>query len=206
MIFRRVLVPLAAAALVLSGCGGDGGAKANPTQANPGNDDFTEGEVKPTSKTARFGQPATVAGADGGHLTVTPVGVLYHRGPYTSGLEGPANGWYAAVALRVEAVGGQDRPLAPAEGGGWRWRAGEQQIDTVDGNTATSPWVGEVPEFGDPILPGRPQAGVVTFDVPAKGGELQYVAADGSVTSWTVPAADTGSGLDKVRARIKLFS
>lgn len=201
---RRVAAPaLLAAALVLSGCGG-GEAEGNPPPAPPGDTAGAQAAQQP--KTHQFGQAATVAGAGGGQLRVTPVGVLYHKGPYNSGVEGPANGWFVAVAARVEAVDKQDRPPAPIEGGGWRWRSGEQQYDTGDGNATTTPWVGEVSEFGDPILPGKPQAGVVTFDVPAKGGELQYVAADGTVTSWTMPAADTGSGLDKVRQRIKLFS
>lgn len=203
---RRVAVPLTlAAALMLAGCSGDGGDTAEPPAAAKPNDDFTQGEIKPTSKTYTFGQSAVVVGAAGGQLTVTPVGVLYHRGPYQGG-DKPENGWFVAIAARIEAVGKQDRPPAPVEGGGWRWRAGEEQFDTGDGNATTTPWVGAVPEFDDPILPGKPQAGIVTFDVPQRGGELQYVDTTGSVTSWTMPSADTGAGLDKVRARIKLFS
>lgn len=198
---RRVLLAAASVVLLAAGCSNGTSGAQEPAEKAP------QAPAAPAApKTLGFGQAATVTGAEGGQLKVTPVGVLYHRGPYTSGLDAPANGWFVAVAVRIEAVGKQDRPAAPIEGGGWRWRSGEQQIDTMDGNSSSTPWVGEVSEFGDPILPGKPQAGVITFDAPAKGGEFQYVTADQVVTSWTVPAADTGTGLAKVRARIKLFT
>ncbi|RMI39866.1 hypothetical protein EBO15_28270 [Actinomadura harenae] len=58
-----------------------------------------------------------------------------------------------------------------------------------------------------PIEPAHPEIGIVTFDVPIKGGRLLYVdPGDHSITSWTLPTADQGTGLDKVRKRIKLFS
>jgi hypothetical protein len=198
---RAVLAPAVVAALLLSGCSSDSGE--DPVQQPPAAQPAEQTPATP--QTHQWGQAATVTGAEGGQLKVTPLGVLYHRGPYR-GVDGPANGWFVAIALRIEALDRQDRLVAPAEGGGWGWRSGEQQIDTIDGNATSTPWVGEVPEFGDPILPGKPQAGVVTFDVPAKGGELQYTSADGVVTSWRVPAAATGSGLEKVRQRIKLFT
>lgn len=196
-----VVTAAVAVAALAAGCS-SGSPASSPRQTEPP----TQASAQAAPKVTQFGQPATVIGAGGGQLKVTPVGVLYHRGPYTSELEGPANGWFVVVAARIEAVGKQDRPPAPIEGGGWRWRSGEQQIDTGDGNTGTTPWVGEVPEFDDPILPGQPQAGVITFDAPAKGGYLLYVGVDGAVTSWTVPDADMGTGLAKVRARIKDFS
>lgn len=208
---RRVAVPFTlAAVLVLAGCSGDGGDTAEPPAAAQPNDDFTQGEVKPTSKTYTFGQSAVVVGAAGGQLKVTPVGVLYHRGPYNSDLDGPANGWYVAVAAKVEAIDSPEAVAGGAGGGGFHWRGSGQTIWSGDGNATSAPWAGAVNGFGVdvPIEPGSPEVGVETFDVPAKeGGRLLYLSPeDNSITSWPLPAEDTGTGLDKVRARIKLFS
>lgn len=85
-----------------------------------------------------------------------------------------------------------------------------ETISGTDGNASSTPWVGAVNEFGAdiPIEPGSPEVWIETFDVPAKdGGRLLYLSPkDNSITSWPLPSADQGEGLDKVRARIKKFS
>lgn len=200
---NRRLFAVLTSVLLAAACSSSGGAKNAPKD-----DGYTEGVITPAAaKNYPWGQPATVVGENGGQIKVTPLGILYHKGPYTSGVQGPANGWFVAIALRAEAVNKQDDFVAPIGGGGWRWRGQEQTIDTVAGNATSAPWAGSsVPHFGDPIEPGSPEMGVETLDIPVKGGRLLYVAADQSITSWDLPAADTGTGLDKVRARIKEFS
>jgi hypothetical protein len=200
---RRVLFAAASVALLAAGCSnGSTGVTA------PADKTSAQAPAAPAApKTLQLGQAATVTGENGGQLKVTPVGVLFHKGPYNSGLDGPENGWFVAVAIRAEAVSQQDRLAAPISGGGFRWRGQEQTIWSGEGNASGTPWVGSVPEFGDPIEPGSPEMGVETFDVPTKtGGRLLYINADGSLVSWQLPATDTGTGLAKVRSRIKLFS
>ena len=198
----RLLATAALAAVVaLSGCSSSGGKAGAPK-----NDDFTEGVVTPGApKTIPWGQPGEVVGENGGKLKVTPLGVLYHKGPY-KGVDGPENGWFVAIVMRAEAVSQQDDFLAPASGGGFRWRGQGQTLWGGEGNATSAPWVGAVPAFGDPIEPGEAAVGVETYDAPVKGGRLIYINQDESIVSWTLPAADTGSGLEKVRKRIKEFS
>ncbi|MFG2006841.1 hypothetical protein ACGFNU_47620 [Spirillospora sp. NPDC048911] len=195
-------VLLVATLLTSTACGGTN----DEPGAAPKNNDFTQGVVTPAApKNLPWGQPGIVTGESGGQIKVTPVGVLYHRGPY-KGSDPPENGWFVAIALRAEAVTKQDDFVAPAGGGGFRWRGDGQTIWGGEGGTSTNVWVGAVPEFGDPIEPGSPEDGVETFDIPAKGGRLLYINADESIVSWQLPTADTGTGLAKVRARIKEFS
>lgn len=204
----RVTVSLVlAAALAVCGCSSSEGG----TEAKPGSDDFTQGQASPSAPQPRqlaWGQPAEVLGANLRKLRVTPIGVLYHRGPYKD-TEGPENGWFVAIAIKAEAVDGVESVAGGAGGGGFHWRGGGQTLWSGDGNAVATPWVGAVPELGDaPIEPGSPEVGIETFDVPSKaGGRLLYISPeDNSITSWVLPSSDQGVGLDKVRARIKLFS
>jgi hypothetical protein len=200
----RLTALLLATLLPLAACGG-GGAEGKPGGGPTGQPTST---APAAPKDLAWGQPATVTGHNGHQLKVTPVGVLYHRGPYQDG-DRPENGWFVALALKVEALQQPDAPAAPISGGGLRWRGANQTITTVDGNATSAPWVGSVNEFGTdaPIEPGSPEVGIESFDIPTKGGRLLYVSpVDQSITSWTLPAADQGTGLDKVRMKIKQFS
>lgn len=203
----RHLAAIALLALALTACGGgdskSGGQKSagSPTAAKP-----------TPAATLTWGQPAEVYGYNFTKIRVTPTAVLYHRGPYTSGLEGPENGWYAIISVKAEALSKPDSPAGGAGGGGFEWRGSGQTLTEMDGNTSSTPWVGSAPEFGvdSPIEAGDPREGIVTFDVPAKGGRLVYMSpADNTISAaWTLPDADQGStpGMVKVRKRIKLFS
>jgi len=202
---KIITVTALLAVLALSACsGGDpatpgagrsAGASTSPTQPQP--------------KRLAWGQPAEVIGAKGGKLRITPLGVLYHRGPYTSGVDGPENDWFVVIALKAEAIDKPDSPQPPMSGGGFMWQGNSEKITSIDGNATSTPWVGAVNEFSNvPIQPGESEVGIETFDVPTKtGGRLIYVNADDqSVTSWDLPSTDQGTGLDKVRKRIKMFS
>jgi hypothetical protein len=195
--------------LSLAACGGGEsddtgahGAPVSPAAAKP---------AAPANLT--WGQPAEVTGYNMTKIRVTPQAVLYHRGPYTSGLEGPENGWYAIISVKAEPLSKPDSTAGGAGGGGFQWRGSGQTLAETDGNTSSTPWVGSAPEFGvdAPIEPGDPREGILTFDIPSKtGGRLVYLSPeDMTITaSWDIPAADQGTtpGIVKVRKRIKLFS
>lgn len=198
---------LAAAALSLTACGsGDGQSKAAPasTWSNPG-------AIPATPQKLTLGQAAMVLGTDDVQMRVTPTAVLYDRGPYNSGLDGPENGWYIAIAVKAEAIDQPGTTAGGAGGGGFEWRGSGQTITAMDGNTSASPWIGAVPELtvDEPIEVGDPREGIETFDIPAKGGRLVYLnPEDSSITAtWDLPTAEQGStpALVKVRKRIKLF-
>jgi hypothetical protein len=163
----------------------------------------------PQSKQVAWGAPADVLGMDMRPMRVTPVGVLYHKGPYQDG-DKPENGWYLAIAIQAEAATSPEALVVGANGGGFEWRGSGQTIASWDGGATTAPWVGSVNEFtvDRPLEPGSPEVGITTFDVPSKnGGRLLYVSPkDNSITWWPVPPADQGTGLTKVRAKIKEFS
>jgi hypothetical protein len=203
---RRFFLPVVLAAALAAGCSSPSSDANAGKPASPANDDYTEGVITPAApQNLRWGQAGEVVGENSGKIRVTPQGLMYHRGPY-KGTDKPENGWFIAIALKAEALTQQDDFVAPAGGGGFRWRGQGQTIWGGEGNASSTPWVGAVPEFGDPIEPGSPESGIETFDVPVKGGRLLYINADESIVSWELPAGDTGIGLDKVRARIKLFS
>lgn len=160
----------------------------------------------PQIKQLAWGQPAEVLGTNLRKLRVTPFGLLYHRGPY-NGIDGPANGWFVAIAVKAEAITQPETVAGGAGGGGFSWRGAGQTIDIV-GNSA--PWEGSVNLFSVdvPLEPGSPEAAIVTFDVPSKtGGRLLYVSPeDQSIVSWTLPSTDQGRGLEGVRKQIARFS
>jgi hypothetical protein len=199
----RAIAAILLTALALTACSGDPAPVGNPPNTAI---DTSTAPAAPTH--LAWGKTATVSGHGGNPLRITPVGVLYDKGPY-KGVNGPENGWFVAIAVRVEAVERQDSPAAPAGSGGFSWRGAEQTIDGIEGNASSSPWVGAVNGFGidSPIEPGSPEVGIETFDVPSKGGRLIYVSpVDQAITSWELPTADTGTGLDKVKQRIRDFS
>jgi hypothetical protein len=189
-----------AIALSLTACSSD----APSGEAKPVS---TPSPAGPQSKQLTWGQPAEVLGTNLRKLRVTPIGVLYHRGPY-NGVDGPQEGWFIAIAVKAEAVTAPEAPAGGAGGGGFSWRGAGQTIDGI--SAASAPWEGSVNGFGvdTPLEPGSPEVGIVTFDVPTKtGGRLLYVSPeDASITSWPLPAADQGTGLDGVRKQIKRFS
>lgn len=155
-----------------------------------------------------FGQPATVDGDKGNPVQLTPVGILYDKGPYR-GTDGPVNGWFVAIALMAKPLKAPDT-LQPFEGG-FTWKAGSQVLTDSLGNASNTPWVGATPVFSSdqPMQVGEDRLGIQTFDVPTKGGELNFTVVGANrtvVVRWKMPAADTGTGLTSVRKRIKLFS
>lgn len=195
--FAAVLV---ATSITLTACGNGKTSAPNTSPA--------ASTALATPKRLTWGQPSEVVGTNGGKLRITPLGVLYHRGPY-KGVDGPENNWFVAIALRGEAVDKPDSMAAPMTGGGFMWQGDGEKLTSVDGNATSTPWVGSVNEFSNvPIQLGEPEVGIATFDVSSKaGGRLLYVnPGDYSVTSWDLPVNDQGTGLDKVRKRIKLFS
>lgn len=136
------------------------------------------------------------------------IGVLYDRGPYR-GVDGPVHHWFVAIALHATATSSADT-LQPFTGG-WTWVAGDTATDPSDGNADDTPWSGATSVFSSdqPIQPGQTRLGIITFDVPAKGGELDFTTQGASrtvVTRWTIPAAAQGTGLQDVRKRIALFA
>lgn len=199
-----IAATLTAAALALTACGGSdnkppAGTAAKPPAATP-----------PTAtRTVAWGQPAEVLGANQTKIRVTPQALLYDKGSKDAGT--PDNGWFVAISVKAEATTGPDTTSGGMYGGGFQWRGSGQTITEMDGEASNTAWVGASPEFGvdSPIEPGDPREGIVTFDVPAKGGRLVYLSPeDNTITaSWTIPPADQGStpGLTKVRKRIKLF-
>jgi hypothetical protein len=198
------LIALTLAATALTAC------SSNDKGAAP-NDDYTQGQTTPAgpqSKQVAWGQPAEVLGTNLRKMRVTPVGVLYHRGPY-NGVDGPQEGWFVAIAVRAEAIGSPEAPAGGAGGGGFSWRGGGETIDGI-GSSVSAPWEGSVNGFGvdTPLEPGSPEIGIVTYYVPTKaGGRLLYISPeDQSIVSWPLPAADQGTGLDAVRKQIKRFS
>ncbi|GGV34328.1 hypothetical protein GCM10010182_67850 [Actinomadura cremea] len=200
----RILAALAGLllAIVLTGCGG-----SDPEPAAVQDSPHSGGQQPSAPVRLRWDQPGTVGGTNGQKLRVTPIGILYDGGSADGGE--PANGVFVVLALRAEAVGQADTVAAPMTGGGFMWQGpNAQKITSGDGNAVTTAWVGEVNEFSNvPIQPGEPEVGIETFDIPAKGGRLIYVdPATTAVTSWELPTADQGEGLDKVRQRIKLFA
>jgi hypothetical protein len=196
---------LAAALMTGCGTGSDDHAPAAGTSGG-------QASATPATKQLAFGQPAEVLGYNLTKIRVTPTAVLYHRGPYTSGVDGPENGWFVAIAVKAEALQKPDTTAGGAGGGGFQWRGAGQTISGIDGNAVGTPWVGAVPEFGtdSPIEPGDPREGVETFDVPAKGGRLVYLSPeDHTITAaWTLPAEDEGASpaMVTVQKRIKEFS
>jgi hypothetical protein len=152
-----------------------------------------------------FGEPVTVKGMKGTDLRLTPVGVLYDKGNSTTK---PENGWFIAIAVRAEALTAPDTTGAPIDGQGFKWRgAGETIDEQFNGDEPV--WVGSVNGFtvDTPLDPGSPEVGIESMDVPSKAGaRLLYTDSAGTVTEWTIPAADTGTGLTKVRAVIKKFA
>ncbi|MFC4906651.1 hypothetical protein [Actinomadura gamaensis] len=204
---HRTIAASATTAILLLGlaaCGGGSKHADQPTNAAP-----TPGETaqKPSPKSLKWGEPAEVTGHNFKKLRVTPVGLLYSKGPYKDG-DGPENGWFIALAIKAEAVQEPDSTAGGAGGGGFQWRGASQTITEMDGNS-TAPWAGAANGFGvdEPLQPGSPEVGIVTLDIPAKGGRLLYVdPGDHSITSWTLPTVDQGTGLDKVRKRIKMFT
>ncbi|WP_242886496.1 hypothetical protein [Actinomadura litoris] len=191
-------------ALTLTGCGGDDkpdtGKQAAAAAPAP--------RAMPTAQRLTWGEAAQVSGSKGGKIRVTPLAVLYTPGAKQS--DKAENGLYAVIALKVEAVDKPDTTAGGAGGGGLQWRGAGQTIDTGDGNTATTAWIGAVPEFDSLIEPGDPREGIETFDVPSKGGRLVYLNPEDQTiaASWDMPATDQGStlGLAKVHKRIKMFS
>lgn len=195
---------LLASSIALAACGNEKSPAAN---ASPG-DSKDASTGPPMAKRLTWGQPGEIVGTNGGKLRITPLGLLYHRGPY-KGVNGPENAWFVAIALRGEAVDRPDSTAAPMTGGGFMWQGGGEKLTSVDGNATSTPWIGSVNEFSNvPIQPAEPEVGIETFDVSSKtGGRLLYVNPETySVTSWELPTNDQGTGLDKVRNRIKLFS
>lgn len=196
--------------LTLAACGDSG---TSGTSEEAGREVGAAGPPTPATQRLAWGQPAEVLGYDQTKIRVTPTGLLYHKGPYNSGLDGPENGWYVAIAIKAEALGKPDTTAGGAGGGGFEWRGTGQTITAMDGSASGSPWVGAVAEFSvdSPIEPGDPRVGIETFDIPSKtGGRLVYLSPeDHTITAtWDLPAADQGTGLEltKVRKRIKLFS
>lgn len=211
MRITAIALPLVLA-LSLAGCGGGNSAGPTPTQGDQG-DVIGTSAAPPAPVRLQWGQPGEVTGSGGSKIRLTPVGVLYSKGPYPKLLDGttngaPENGWFVAVAIRAAPTTQADGPDESLTGSGFMWQGAEQKVTPDGGNTGGSPWVGTVNEFGNvPIQPGESEVGVLTFDVPAKGGRLLYVdPVDQSITSWDLPADAQGTGLDKVKARIRKFT
>lgn len=200
-----VALPLALA-LSIAGCGGNNGTGPTPTEGDQG-DVIGTSAAPPAPVRLQWGQPGEVTGAGGSKVKLLPLGILYSKGPY-KGLEGPENGWYVALAVRAAPTTQADGPDESLTGSGFMWQGAEQKLTPGDGNTGGSPWVGTINEFGNiPIQPGESEVGVLTFDIPVKGGRLLYVdPIDQSITSWDLPTATGGTGLSKVVQRIKKFS
>jgi hypothetical protein len=204
----RYMIALIAAVLLAAGCGGEADTEQDSAAPSTAAPKAAATPAGPQTRQVAWGQPAEVLGTNLEKMRVTPIGVLYHKGPY-KGVDGPENGWFVAIAVKAEALTSAETVAGGAGGGGFHWRGNSQTMSPGDGNAVATPWVGEVNEFGVDTLiePGSPEVGIVTFDVLAKGGRLLYLSpADNSITSWDLPMADQGTGLDKVRERIKLFS
>ncbi|MUN36103.1 hypothetical protein [Actinomadura litoris] len=190
-------------ALTVTGCGGEDEPDTEKQAAAAA----PAPSAMPTTQRLTWGEAAQVSGSNGGRIRVTPLAVLYTPGAKQSGKA--ENGLYAVISLKVEAV---DKPdtTAGGAGGGLQWRGAGRTIATGDGNTATTAWIGAVPEFDSLIEPGRPREGIETFDVPSKGGRLVYLNPEDRTiaASWDMPATDQGStlGLAKVHKRIRMFS
>lgn len=200
---RAPVITLALAALTATGCGSSGHAAPPPAAAPsaPGASapSGPKGKAEPTP--LAFAQPGIVLGDQGARLRITPLGVLYSKGPYPR-LPGadPQNGWYVAIALRVEALDTADKIPAPISGGGLEWY-GNQQIETImSGNGTGYPWIGRVTAIDStPVQPDMPVTGILTFDIPFKGGQLVYRFADAAtVVRWNLPTSDQGTGLEQV--------
>ncbi|MCW2915514.1 MAG: hypothetical protein JWN52_3582 [Actinomycetia bacterium] len=202
---RTALVTALTVSLATSACGGSktpAVAAPTPAASQP------HGVVTTASAAVhRFGEAADVIGGNNASpVTLTPVGVLYSKGPYR-GTEGPANGWFIAIAVHAVPTKFSETLQPPT--GGFAWEAGDRVLTESQGNASNTPWAAEVPVFSSdqPIAVGQTRLGIVTFDVPKKGGVLTYANPDQSGTiRWQIPATDTGTGLDSVRKRIKLFS
>lgn len=203
----RILAALVALllAIPLAACGSD---DPEPQPAAGGDTPIYPGARQPIKPVRlQWGQPGSVGGTNGQQIKITPIGILYDKGSPDGGE--PANGVFVVLALRAEAVGQPESIAAPITGGGFMWQGPDaQKITSIQGNATSTAWVGEVHEFSNvPIQPGEPETGIETFDIPTKGGRLIYVdPTTMGVTSWDLPTADQGEGLDKVRQRIKEFS
>jgi len=152
-----------------------------------------------------LGKPGQVTGEKGTTLTLIPLAVKWTKG--AKELDPPANGWFLVVAIKVEATTGADTIAAPASGYGLYWRGQGATIDSSEGNTGATAWVGMVNELGAPIEPGNPETVIETYDVPAKGGRLIHISTDGTITAWRLPAGNAGDQrlFKRVDARIKEF-
>ncbi|WP_433357771.1 hypothetical protein ACQP25_44340 (plasmid) [Microtetraspora malaysiensis] len=191
---RRVggLLAAAVVCLVVAGCSGEDAAAP---QEGGGS---TAAAAAAPAKVLAWGEPTQIAGEKGQPLTVTPTGVFFYRGKPEDPMM-PAERWFAAVAIRVEAVKGADR-MPPGATGEWRIRQGTRMFDSASGNANSAPWVGRVNSGVTPVAPGSPEVAIRTFDVPKGGGELQWVTTGGAPIRWSLPGRTTGGGLDEVKA------
>lgn len=165
----RLLAVLAATALLsVTGCSGGAGAEAP----------------------LAFGQPAETVGDQGNDLTITPVGVYYHR-PTKEGTERPGYRWFVALALKIEAKSDPDG-MPPLSG---RTLMSVRQVDQVftheSGNAGSAPWVGRTPGTEVTVHPGSPMVIYYSFDMPQAGGVLEWSTPD-DITRWSLPNKSEG--------------
>jgi hypothetical protein len=201
----EIVLALAAFAAVTAGCSSGRPASAHPATTAPANSRAAQ------PRTFAWGQSAYVLGANGNELKVTPVGVLYSKGPYRRLPNGsPTRGWWIAIAVQAEAVTAPDAPGVAASGGGFSWYGQGEDLNEINGGGSDAPWVGRVPVFDTTtqVQPGQPQIGVLSFDVPTRTGAfLRYANPNSAqVVSWSLPGSDQGTGLDAVTTALKQFS
>ncbi|WP_133306003.1 hypothetical protein [Microbispora triticiradicis] len=192
----RRLVVLCAAVTTLSACSG------GTTTSAAGEPGAAPSSAAAPAQVLKLGEPATIRGEGGQPLTVTPTGVYFYRGRTGDALR-PAERWWAAVSIRVEATKAADR-LPPGATGEWQVRQGSRTFTTVGGNAGNAPWVGRVGEGVEQVAPGDPQVAVKTFDIPKGGGELRWVTQGEPPVRWSMPGRTTGSGLDDVKAVMRV--
>ncbi|GAA2376675.1 hypothetical protein [Nonomuraea africana] len=195
----------AAALLIVLAAGTACGTKPDPAAPPPAQNPPADQTVPAVRPDLEFGQTGSVIGENGTKLTMTPYAIMYTKDAKES--TAPANGWYVVIAIRGEATGGIDRVAPPISGNGFYWRGEEVTLDPSEGNASNTSWTGTVNEFGSPMEPGHPEAVLETFDVPAKGGRLIYINADGTITAWRLPSSDSGDQkvFERVRARMTEF-
>ncbi|TMR92408.1 hypothetical protein [Nonomuraea basaltis] len=140
-------------------------------------------------KLLKFGQSVRAKGEKGNWLRVSPVGVYYHRptwGPTTK----PRNKYFLALAVRVTAVSKADSMPLPY-GSQWRIKQGNRVFTTTSGKANSAPWVGRAQGAWVTVHPSSPEVVYEAFDVPAKGGVLEWSGPTG-LYRWRIPANNAG--------------
>ncbi|MEU6058029.1 hypothetical protein [Streptomyces sp. NPDC047097] len=154
------------------------------------------------SKPLKLGQPAETIGDGGeGALELTPSSIVY-----TSGTEynEPENDLFAFITVKARATNAAAASmLPPISGGGWSWVAPDGQAIDVS-NGASYNLVANSFNSGGKVQPGTFQWDGVAFDLTTaqKGGTLMYEDGAGQTYSWTIPGADAGPDVAKVKREL----